>query len=110
MVRGVVGGVVYSKSDSDSSSLDAHKILPFSEPRDQLSARVLSATDDDDNQSQTDNPIKKVTDAASEMMYKPNDNMLQDPRHSHSQASHDNSQNRVRFLHLMVTILLLDPL
>ncbi|KFK31342.1 hypothetical protein AALP_AA6G099900 [Arabis alpina] len=100
VVRGGVVGVVYSKQNPDSSSLDAHKI---SEPRDQLSARVLSATqdDDDDNkQSHNDNPIELVTDAASQM-YKPNDDM-QDPRHSHIQASHDNSQNRKR-MHVQLT-------
>lgn len=108
MVRGVVG-VVYSKQDSDSSLSESsrrqgtansislvsfflffayelvHKIFPFlSEARDQLSARVLSTTDDD-NQSQTEDPIKHVTDAASELD-KPND----------MHASDDNSQNRVR--------------
>ncbi|XP_018439738.2 probable galacturonosyltransferase 4 isoform X1 [Raphanus sativus] len=60
--RGVVG-VVYSKLDSDSPSIKA---------RDQVSARVLSATDDE-TQSQTDNTIKQVTDHAVSEMDKPND-------------------------------------
>ncbi|XP_018439740.2 probable galacturonosyltransferase 4 isoform X2 [Raphanus sativus] len=59
--RGVVG-VVYSKLDSDSPSIT----------RDQVSARVLSATDDE-TQSQTDNTIKQVTDHAVSEMDKPND-------------------------------------
>ncbi|VVB08310.1 unnamed protein product [Arabis nemorensis] len=99
VVRGGVVGVVYSKQIPDSSSLDAHKI---SEPRDQLTARVLSTTEDDDNQSRTDNPIEQVTDAASQM-YRPNDDMQeQDPRHSHIQASIDNSQNKKR-MHVQLT-------
>ncbi|KAF8117104.1 hypothetical protein N665_0012s0112 [Sinapis alba] len=58
--RGVVG-VVYSKLDSDSSS----------KARDQVSARVLSATDDG-TQSQTDNTIKQVTDHAVSQIDEPN--------------------------------------
>ncbi|KAF2534848.1 hypothetical protein F2Q70_00031584 [Brassica cretica] len=60
--RGVVG-VVYSTQDSDSTRRQ--------ETRDQFSARVLSATDDE-TQSQTVNPIEQVTDAASKVD-KPND-------------------------------------
>ncbi|WZY78468.1 hypothetical protein YC2023_024852 [Brassica napus] len=60
--RGVVG-VVYSKLDSDSSL--------STEARDQVSARVLKATDDE-TQSQTDNTIKQVTDHAASEMDKPN--------------------------------------
>ncbi|KAF8108381.1 hypothetical protein N665_0109s0009 [Sinapis alba] len=63
VVRRDVVGVVYSTQDSDSSRRQ--------ETRDQLSARVLSATDDE-TQSQTVNPIEQVTDAASEID-KPND-------------------------------------
>ncbi|CAH8381746.1 unnamed protein product [Eruca vesicaria subsp. sativa] len=58
VVRRDVVGVVYSTQDSDSSRKQ--------ETRDQFSARVLSAADDE-TQSQTDNHIKQVTDTASEM-------------------------------------------
>ncbi|KAJ0242718.1 galacturonosyltransferase 4 [Hirschfeldia incana] len=58
--RGVVG-VVYSKQDSDSPSIT----------RDQVSARVLSATDDE-TQSKTDDTIKQVTDHAVSEIDKPN--------------------------------------
>ncbi|KAJ4901368.1 putative galacturonosyltransferase 4 [Raphanus sativus] len=65
--RDVVGSVLYSTQDSDSSSLRRQ------ETRDQLSAaRVLSATDDE-TQSLTVNPIQQVTDAAPEIDNKPSD-------------------------------------
>uniref|UniRef100_A0A1J3F629 Hexosyltransferase n=1 Tax=Noccaea caerulescens TaxID=107243 RepID=A0A1J3F629_NOCCA len=86
VVRGVVG-VVYSKQNSDSSLSESSR---RQEARDQLSARVLSTTDDD-NQSQTEDPIKQVTDAASELD-KPND----------MHASDDNSQNKER-VHVQLT-------
>ncbi|KAG2261727.1 hypothetical protein Bca52824_068806 [Brassica carinata] len=74
VVRRDVVGVVYSTQDSDSSRRQ--------ETRDQFSARVLSATDDE-TQSQTVNPIQQVTDAVSEID-KPNDVHI----------SADTSQNR----------------
>lgn len=98
-------GVVYSKLDSDSSISTAssfylvslrvtlilyvlvHKSFSFSEARDQVSARVLKATDDE-TQSQTDNTIKQVTDASSE---------IDKPKVMH--ASDGNAHNRVRFLY-----------
>uniref|UniRef100_A0A1J3HIT0 Hexosyltransferase n=1 Tax=Noccaea caerulescens TaxID=107243 RepID=A0A1J3HIT0_NOCCA len=86
VVRGAVG-VVYSKQNSDSSLSESSR---RQEARDQLSARVLSTTDDD-NQSQTEDPIKQVTDAASELD-KPND----------MHASDDNSQNKER-VHVQLT-------
>ncbi|CAN8267039.1 unnamed protein product [Cochlearia groenlandica] len=92
VVRELVG-VVYSKENSDSSRRE--------EARDQLSTRVLSTTEDD-NQSQTDNAIKQVTDAASEM-HKPND--MQETRNGHAgllHASDDNSQNMER-MHVQLT-------
>ncbi|CAN6875674.1 unnamed protein product, partial [Brassica oleracea] len=58
VVRRDVVGVVYSTQDSDSTRRQ--------ETRDQFSARVLSATDDE-TRSQTVNPIEQVTDAASKM-------------------------------------------
>ena len=112
MVRRDVVGVIYSTQDSDSSrrqgilstsyyplpffflkfltfyEFSSHKAIPFfSETRDQFSARVLSATDDE-TQSQTVNPIQQLTHAASEMD-KPND----------MHVSSNTSQNRVRFLY-----------
>uniref|UniRef100_A0A1J3E6J3 Hexosyltransferase n=1 Tax=Noccaea caerulescens TaxID=107243 RepID=A0A1J3E6J3_NOCCA len=86
VVRGVVG-VVYSKQNSDSSLSESSR---RQEARDQLSARVLSTTDDD-KQSQTEDPIKQVTDAASDLD-KPND----------MHASDDNSQNKER-VHVQLT-------
>ncbi|CAN6848055.1 hypothetical protein HID58_048852 [Brassica napus] len=77
--RGVVG-VVYSKLDSDSSI----------KARDQVSARVLKATDDE-TQSQTDNTIKQVTDASSE---------IDKPKVMH--ASDGNAHNRER-MHVQLT-------
>ncbi|KAJ0240539.1 galacturonosyltransferase 4 [Hirschfeldia incana] len=69
VVRRDVVGVLYSTTqDSDSSSLQRRQ-----ETRDQLSARVLSATDDE-TQSQTVNPIQQVTNAAPEMD-KPSDDV-----------------------------------
>ncbi|CAH2045970.1 unnamed protein product [Thlaspi arvense] len=85
VVRGVVG-VVYSKQISDSSLGSSQR----QEARDQISARVLSATDDD-NQSRTEDPIKQVTDAASETD-KPND----------MHASDGISQNKER-MHVQLT-------
>ena len=95
--------MVYSKQDSDSSISTAklllscfipfvtlilyvlvHKSFPFSEARDhQVSARVLYEA-----QSQTDNTIKQVTDAASEM---------DKPKVMH--ASDGNAHHRVSFLY-----------
>ncbi|KAF2596172.1 hypothetical protein F2Q68_00011064 [Brassica cretica] len=77
--RGVVG-VVYSKLDSDSSI----------KARDQVSARVLKATDGE-TQSQTDNTIKQVTDASSE---------IDKPKVMH--ASDGNAHNRER-MHVQLT-------
>ncbi|KAG5411471.1 hypothetical protein IGI04_007790 [Brassica rapa subsp. trilocularis] len=78
--RGVVG-VVYSKLDSDSSL----------KARDQVSARVLKATDDE-TQSQTDDHIKQVTDAAASEIDKPNV----------MHASDGNAHNRER-MHVQLT-------
>ncbi|CAA7040212.1 unnamed protein product [Microthlaspi erraticum] len=86
VVRGLAG-VVYAQQNSDSSLSESSQ---RQEARDQLSARVLSTTDDE-NQSQTEDPIKQVTDAASELD-KPND----------MHASDDNSQNKER-MHLQLT-------
>ncbi|KAJ4888532.1 putative galacturonosyltransferase 4 [Raphanus sativus] len=79
--RGVVG-VVYSKLDSDSPSIKA---------RDQVSARVLSATDDE-TQSQTDNTIKQVTDHAVSEMDKPNDMHASDEK----EKAHNTERMRVQ--------------
>lgn len=109
--RDVVGSVLYSTQDSDSSSLRRQGIILllflsplfpkfstflsqsyyslFSETRDQLSARVLSATDDE-TQSLTVNPIQQVTDAAPEIDNKPSD----------VHVSADTSQSKVRFTSL----------
>ncbi|XP_010538434.1 PREDICTED: probable galacturonosyltransferase 4 [Tarenaya hassleriana] len=65
-IRGPVG-VVYSKKSEDSlngfASSSLSQDLPLSETREHVSARVLSTTGVDD-QSQTENPIRQVTDAA----------------------------------------------
>ncbi|XP_013598123.1 PREDICTED: probable galacturonosyltransferase 4 [Brassica oleracea var. oleracea] len=82
VVRRDVVGVVYSTQDSDSSRRQ--------ETRDQFSARVLSATDDE-TQSQTVNPIQQLTHAASEMD-KPND----------MHVSSNTSQNREK-MHVQLT-------
>ncbi|CAH8388142.1 unnamed protein product [Eruca vesicaria subsp. sativa] len=81
--RGVVG-VVYSKQQ-DPDSVQSLKA------RDQVSARVLSATDDE-NQSQTDGTIKQVTDHAVSEMDKPNV----------IHASDDKAENRER-IHVQLT-------
>ncbi|CAN7079261.1 unnamed protein product [Brassica oleracea var. botrytis] len=82
VVRRDVVGVIYSTQDSDSSRRQ--------ETRDQFSARVLSATDDE-TQSQTVNPIQQLTHAASEMD-KPND----------MHVSSNTSQNREK-MHVQLT-------
>lgn len=91
-IRGPVG-VVYSKKSPDSSLNGFGRSSLTQETREHISARVLSATGVDD-QSQTDNPIKQVTDAATGIDM-PNDS--QDRRHSHTgylTTSNGDSWNR----------------